>query len=278
MLHRAHAGWGWILNPFGVVNAVLDSLGLHGLTQNWLGDPNLALLSLMVVMVWLQLGYSLVVFMAGLARVDPSLYEAAEIDGASWLPRFRYVTIAMLRPEIFVVGLTTTIAALKVFAPIFVLTSGGPDNATIVPSYFSYYHFFSTNRVGYGAAIRPRRCCSPSCSRSSSCASSRSKPARRRGTKTGSAGVSKRSSFRRRGSAFQRSETCLVRRLWQCRAQHRRRVTTVSCEERLRRSHSICMRLDAPASDFPRDQGRVKSSLSPGTSCNGQIFCTVPSG
>ena len=153
MLHRAHAGWGWILNPFGVVNAVLDSLGLHGLTQNWLGDPNLALLSLMVVMVWLQLGYSLVVFMAGLARVDPSLYEAAEIDGASWFQRFRYVTIAMLRPEIFVVGLTTTIAALKVFAPIFVLTSGGPDNATIVPSYFSYYHFFSTNRVGYGAAI-----------------------------------------------------------------------------------------------------------------------------
>ncbi len=145
--------WGWILNPFGVVNAVLDSLGLHGLTQNWLGDPNLALLSLMVVMVWLQLGYSLVVFMAGLARVDPSLYEAAEIDGAGWLQRFRFVTIAMLRPEIFVVGLTTTIAALKVFAPIFVLTSGGPDNATIVPSYFSYYHFFSTNRVGYGAAI-----------------------------------------------------------------------------------------------------------------------------
>jgi raffinose/stachyose/melibiose transport system permease protein len=145
--------WGWILNPFGVLNAILDSMGLHGLASNWLGDPGLAIFSLMAVLIWLQIGYSLVVFMAGLARVDPSLYEAAELDGAGWIQRFWFITIAMLRPEVFVVGLTTTIAALKVFAPVFVLTNGGPDNATIVPSYISYYHFFSTNRVGYGAAI-----------------------------------------------------------------------------------------------------------------------------
>ena len=145
--------WGWILNPHGVLNLILGGAGLEGLASNWLGDPALAIYALMVVMVWLQIGYSLVVFMAGLARVDPSLYEAAKLDGAGAAQRFRYVTIPMLRPEIFVVGLTTTVAALKVFAPVFVLTNGGPDNSTVVPSYFSYYHFFSTARVGYGAAI-----------------------------------------------------------------------------------------------------------------------------
>ena len=145
--------WGWMLNPFGIVNAILDAVGLGALKQNWLGDPNLALYSLMVVMIWLQLGYCLVVFMSGLARVDPSLQEAAELDGATWLQRFWTITVPMLKPEIFVVLLTTTIAALKVFAPVFVLTTGGPDNATMVPSQMSYHQFFATNRVGYGAAI-----------------------------------------------------------------------------------------------------------------------------
>jgi raffinose/stachyose/melibiose transport system permease protein len=145
--------WGWILNPIGALNGILDAVGLHSLAVNWLGEPNLALPSVMAVIVWLQLGYALVVFMAGLARVDPALYEAAELDGAGWMQRFWWVTIPMLRPEIFVVGLTTTIAALKVFGPVFVLTTGGPDDATIVPSYFAYYHFFQTFRVGYGAAM-----------------------------------------------------------------------------------------------------------------------------
>jgi raffinose/stachyose/melibiose transport system permease protein len=145
--------WGWILNPIGVLQAFLDGIGLHAFALNWLGDPILALFSLMGVMVWLQVGYALVVFMSGLARVDPALYEAAEIDGATWLDRFVHITIPLLKPEIFVVGLTTTIAALKVFAPVFVLTGGGPGTATTVPSYLAYYHFFTTNRVGYGAAI-----------------------------------------------------------------------------------------------------------------------------
>jgi raffinose/stachyose/melibiose transport system permease protein len=145
--------WGWILSPVGVANSVLGSLGLGGLQQNWLGNPTIAILSVSGVLVWLQVGYSLVVFMAGLTRVDPALYEAAEIDGATWTQRFWSVTVPMLQPEIFVVGLTTTIAALKVFAPVYVLTTAGPDNATMVPSYLSFYHFFSTNRIGYGSAI-----------------------------------------------------------------------------------------------------------------------------
>jgi raffinose/stachyose/melibiose transport system permease protein len=146
--------WGWILNPDqGALNAVLRDVGLKRFTQDWLGNPHTALPSVMVVMVWLQLGYPIVVFMAGLQRVDPELHEAAELDGANWWQRLRHISVPSIRPEIFVVLLTTTIAALKVFSQIFVLTRGGPDNATMVPSYFAYQNFFEKARVGYGAAI-----------------------------------------------------------------------------------------------------------------------------
>jgi raffinose/stachyose/melibiose transport system permease protein len=91
--------------------------------------------------------------MAALQRVDPELYEAAELDGAGWFQRFRSITVHLIRPEIFVVTLTCTIAALKVFGPVFTLTRGGPGDATIVPSYYSYSEFFDAQRVGYGATI-----------------------------------------------------------------------------------------------------------------------------
>jgi len=145
--------WGWILNPVGVINITLKAIGLDSLAQNWIGDATYALAAVSLVIVWIQVGYCLVVFMAGLSRIDPSLYEAAELDGATWWSRLVTITIPLLAPEIFVVVLTTLIAALKVFAPIFVITAGGPDNATLVPSYLTYYHFFTTQRVGYAAAI-----------------------------------------------------------------------------------------------------------------------------
>jgi raffinose/stachyose/melibiose transport system permease protein len=93
------------------------------------------------------------VFIAALQRVDPELYEAAEMDGANWWHRFRSITLAQIRPETFVVALTCTIAALKVFGPVFALTRGGPENATNVPSYFAYFTFFKKLQVGYGSAI-----------------------------------------------------------------------------------------------------------------------------
>lgn len=146
--------WGWILLPTGgVLNAVLDGAGLGALKSNWLGEPSTALAAVMAVMVWFQVGYCLVMFMAGLARTDPSLTEAASLDGATWPQRFFHVILPQLKPEIYVVLLTTSITALKVFAPIFVLTKGGPGNATTVPSYFAWQNFFSMNQVGYGSTI-----------------------------------------------------------------------------------------------------------------------------
>jgi raffinose/stachyose/melibiose transport system permease protein len=146
--------WNWILaSGTGALDVFLTKVHLSSLGQDWLGNEKIALYSVMAIMVWVQIGFPLVVFMGALQRVDPSLYEAAEIDGASWWRRFRHVTVPQIRPEIFVVLLWCTIASLKVFAPIYVFTRGGPGGATNVPSYFSYHNFFETTRVGYGATI-----------------------------------------------------------------------------------------------------------------------------
>lgn len=145
---------GWILRPQnGALNEMLAAVGLGDLAHNWLGSPDTALASIMVVLVWVQLGYPVVIFMAALQRVDPELYEAAELDGAGWFTRFRAITLGQIRPEIFVVTLTCTIAALKVFGPIYVLTRGGPGSSTLVPSYYAYSEFFQSQQVGYGATI-----------------------------------------------------------------------------------------------------------------------------
>ncbi|HEX6354071.1 sugar ABC transporter permease [Actinophytocola sp.] len=156
VLPAAVAGivWTWILHPeFGGMNAFLRLVGLDSWAQNWLGDENTALLSVMGVLVWIQIGYPLVIFMAGLQRVDPQLYEAAALDGASWWRRMWSITVPQIRQEIFVVLLTCTIAALKSFDKIFVLTRGGPGGSTLTPAYFSFQNFFEKANVGYGAAI-----------------------------------------------------------------------------------------------------------------------------
>jgi raffinose/stachyose/melibiose transport system permease protein len=146
--------WGWLLTPDnGAVNAVLHKLGLGSLAKNWLGDPKYALGSVMVVMIWVQIGYPIVMFMAGLQRIDPEINEAADLDGANYWQRFTSITVHLIKPEIYVVLLTTTISALKVFGQIFVLTRGGPGNSTLVPSYFAYQNFFQKADVGYGSAI-----------------------------------------------------------------------------------------------------------------------------
>lgn len=144
--------WRWILQPdWGVVNQVLKTLGIAPV--NWLGDPQTALLSVLFMLIWFQIGYPLVIFMAGLQRVDPELYEASAIDGATWMQRIVYITVPLLRPELYVVVLTTTIFALKTFGPVFAMTKGGPGNATMVASYFSYKNFFENSNVGYGSTI-----------------------------------------------------------------------------------------------------------------------------
>ena len=145
---------GWIFRTEnGALNAVLKVIGLGALQHDWLGKPDTALIFLMLIMIWIQIGYPLIIFMSGLQRVDPELYEAASLDGANWWQRFTAITLPSICPEIFVVALTCTIAALKVFGPVYMLTRGGPGTSTIVPSYYSYTQFFQSQQVGYGATI-----------------------------------------------------------------------------------------------------------------------------
>jgi raffinose/stachyose/melibiose transport system permease protein len=145
--------WGWILDPsFGAFNGFLNAVGLGAWSHDWLGSADTALGSVMAIMVWFQIGYPLVIFLAALQRVDPQVMEAAALDGANWRVRFQIVSY-LIRPEILVVVLTTTVYALKLFGPIYVLTRGGPGHATIVPSYFAYQNFFEKANVGYGSAI-----------------------------------------------------------------------------------------------------------------------------
>jgi len=146
--------WAWMLSPnIGVINTVLRKIGLDALALNWLGEAGSAMVALSIMMIWIQVGYTIVIFISGMSRLDPYLDEAAQLDGATWFERFRIVTVPQLYPEIAVVLLTTTVAALKVFGPVYVMTNGGPGDATQVPAFFSYFHFFSTTRVGYGASI-----------------------------------------------------------------------------------------------------------------------------
>lgn len=145
---------GWIFRPEdGAINDLLVKVGLGSLQHNWLGSTTTALPVLMIILIWIQLGYPIVIFMSGLQRVDPELYEAASLDGANWWQRFRVVTLPSIVPELLVVILTSTIGALKTFAPVFLLTKGGPGTSTMVPSYYSYNQFFQIQQVGYGAAI-----------------------------------------------------------------------------------------------------------------------------
>ncbi len=146
--------WNWLLNgQQGVVNQLLKDWGLAPLSHDWLGRPVPALMSLTVVMIWLQLGFAFVIFLAGLARMDIATIEAASVDGASWWQRFRYIALPSLRPEILVVLLITVVGGLKVFAPVVYVTFGGPQGSTQSAATFAVDAFFGGKYIGGGSAV-----------------------------------------------------------------------------------------------------------------------------
>jgi len=146
--------WRWIYNPaFGPLNQFLTNVGLESWTRAWLGDFDLARACVGVIGTWVQYGFCLVLFMAGVQRIEEELYDAAKIDGANSAQQLRHVTLPALRSEIAVALVTTLIAALRVFDLVFVTTRGGPGNKTTVVSFHLYQNAFVLHRVGYAASI-----------------------------------------------------------------------------------------------------------------------------
>lgn len=119
----------------------------------WLKEPTPALVLVSVFMLWLQTGFAYIVLIAGLSRLHPSLLEAAELDGAGRWQRLRYVMLPALRSELFVVLVFLGAGALKVFAPVYYLTGGGPYGSTQTPATFAIGNFFGGKSVGYAAAV-----------------------------------------------------------------------------------------------------------------------------
>ncbi|MCP3418662.1 sugar ABC transporter permease [Bradyrhizobium brasilense] len=145
--------WEALLHPtIGLVNQTLLALGLP--TANWLRDEATALPVLAVIGIWQNLGFAMVLFLAGLKSIPGDLYDAAEIDGADlWLDRFRTVTLPMLGPVSMFVVIVVALRAFEAFDTIKVLTQGGPDHASDVLLYTLYRESFEYLRTGYGAAV-----------------------------------------------------------------------------------------------------------------------------
>ena len=146
--------WRWIYNPvFGPLNQALRAIGLESWARPWLGDFDFALPAVGIVGTWVQFGFCLVLFIAGVQRIEEVLYDAAKIDGATDFQQLWYITLPSLRGEISVALVTTLIAAWRIFDLVFVTTRGGPANETMVVALQIYRNAFDLNRAGYAAAI-----------------------------------------------------------------------------------------------------------------------------
>jgi multiple sugar transport system permease protein len=144
--------WRYLYDPdVGLINNVLHSVGLPGV--DWLGNPNLAMPSIIIMAVWRNVGGAMIIFLAGLQGIDKGLYEAARIDGAGAFARFRNITLPMLQPTMLFVVVTTTIGFLQVFGEPFVMTGGGPLNRTFTVSMYLYQQGFNFFNQGYASAI-----------------------------------------------------------------------------------------------------------------------------
>lgn len=143
--------WQWILQrDVGLLNIVLEALNVP--PQPWLLDGTLAMVSIVMVGVWIHLGFFALIILAGLQSINPTLYEAADIDGASPFAQFRYLTLPLLVPSIMVVLILSVIGGFKAFDYIFVLTGGGPVNATMLMVQYIYKKGFDQVQFGLGAA------------------------------------------------------------------------------------------------------------------------------
>ncbi len=140
--------WAWIFDPnIGLVNSLLKT------NYTWLFDTHLAMPVLIFVSVWKLIGYNIILFLTGFATINPNIYEAAKIDGADEFQVFKNITLPLLKPTTYFVILVTAISSFQVFDLIYVMTSGGPNDATNVIVYSIYKYAFEYFDIGKSCAL-----------------------------------------------------------------------------------------------------------------------------
>lgn len=150
----AALAWVWMMDgQLGVLNEILFRLGVIDSYHYWLSDPKFALAAVTLINIWKGIPFNLLILLAGLQSIPEELYEAAEIDGASTLKRFFYVTLPLLRPQISVLFILGTIYTFRNFDLIFVATGGGPVYATETLSTLAYKYSFDFFQMGQGSAV-----------------------------------------------------------------------------------------------------------------------------
>jgi ABC-type sugar transport system permease subunit len=144
--------WRYVLDPdVGLLNRVLDGIGLP--TANWLGTPSLAMPAIILIAIWRNLGFAMVIFLAGLQGISADVYEAARIDGASRWQEFRRITVPLLMPTMAFVAVTTSAGYLQLFEEPFVMTNGGPLDRTLSVAMYMYEQGFKFFNLGYAGAV-----------------------------------------------------------------------------------------------------------------------------
>ncbi len=144
--------WVWLLRDDGPLNVLLAGVGIKG--PNWLQDPHFAMLAIVIVSTWQSVGYYMIIFMAGLSDIPKMYYEAALIDGAGPLRRFFSVTLPLLRNTLVFVAVMLIIGSYQVFTQVYIMTNGGPQNATeVVQAQIFRNAFQFVGRMGYAAAM-----------------------------------------------------------------------------------------------------------------------------
>lgn len=145
--------WRFIFQPHGPLNGFLSAIGLDNWATPWLGNPDTAIWTIIVVVVWQNIGLAMVIYLAGLANIPPELEEAAAVDGASATRRFVHIVLPLLRPMIVLSSTLAVIQGLRVFDQVQAMTGGGPFNATQTLSTLVYRETFVRGQFGYGAAL-----------------------------------------------------------------------------------------------------------------------------
>lgn len=143
--------WKWIYNPsFGPISMLFQALGLPPVA--WLTNINLAMWSIVIITVWLGIGYNMIIMLAGLQNIPRDYYEAAQVDGAGRWAQFRHITLPLLTPTLFFTTITSFISGLQLFDMVYIMTQGGPVNSTKTVVFFVYEEGIRAFRAGSSSA------------------------------------------------------------------------------------------------------------------------------